>query len=167
MVKIIIFIYGFVLLIPNLYSQSIVTLNQPEYGYQEHCATLKVHFQLGYSYTPTSTEYMHAYIDSSCLDGVDVYTKVFKKLDGGYYVAKDDKIFLEYTEDYTVGTSVNMSYKFYTEYDLQSGTGTAVALNVGNNRRVITFPISPLPGFYILEIENSKKEKRFLRFKIA
>lgn len=116
----------------------------------------------------TNSSFINTIVDFGCapINSPDIYTKVFKELDGGYYVTNNSKIFIEYTEDYTSSPTANLNYKMFKESDLVNIAGTTQSLIVGNNRREIIYTSSTPPGFYILEIENSKKEKRFLRFKI-
>lgn len=175
MFKIIFCIYGFVLLIPNLYSQSIVTLNQPEYGYQEHCASLKVDFQVGYSYTPTGLESMHAYISPSCGNHVQLKSK----LDGGYYNAYTKYIRFQYNEEYEVGEFRILAYNIYDKthtlvggVDLDGNSlvsGSLILQNeIGENKYVLNFGALSLTinEYYTLEVFNDKHEKKVLKFKV-
>lgn len=48
------------------FSQSVITLDQPESGFQKHCATEKIYLLSGYSYIPQGEERMQAQITGTC-----------------------------------------------------------------------------------------------------
>jgi len=161
-----IFLCSMILISALSFGQTTVTLSQLEAGDQDHCASLMVNFQPGYSYTPTGSDMMHAYISTSCYQGIS-YARVQKVVNGGYYLANDDKLYFEYDEDYYYNSSADLTYKIYKESNLQDFLIPIILLEQGDNRRIIdlTTISSMSAGYYILEIENSKKEKRYLRFK--
>ncbi|MBQ20898.1 MAG: hypothetical protein CMD31_09100 [Flavobacteriales bacterium] len=56
------------------FSQSVITLDQPEFGNQTHRATEKIYLQSGYSYVPSGSDKMRAYISSIFNFSVDAST---------------------------------------------------------------------------------------------
>lgn len=89
-----------------------------------------------------------------------------RKLDGVRYQCSDDRINFYYDEEYT-GDNSTLSYNIYSSLDrinpvLDSNSEIEV-LNYGDNRYELN--VSSLDsGAYILEVQNQKQEKFFLRF---
>lgn len=89
-----------------------------------------------------------------------------RSLDGDYYATRNDRLF--FTLDGTYDKVTTMSYAVYN-FSRTLQTSVAIvsassALNTGDNR--FELDISSLSaGYYVLEVENQKKEKLMLRFK--
>lgn len=105
------------------------------------------------------------------LDFVDLKRKV----DGNYYYADSDRIGFRYLEEYAP-LSGNLEYKIlnHKEEDVFANASTPVTppsinrdygdnrlhINLGPHRNILP------AGFYILEVTNDKREKRYLRFRL-
>tara|TARA_R110001592_G_scaffold51347_1_gene157998 strand:- start:472 stop:2196 length:1725 start_codon:yes stop_codon:yes gene_type:complete len=89
--------------------------------------------------------------------------KLKKKLDAGYYLAKDGVLEFQFQEEYLDNT---LNYFVYddTNIDVTSLTSTSSIVKYGDNRYSLN--VSGLStDFYILEVINDKNEKWYLRFK--
>ncbi|MGZ3932874.1 MAG: hypothetical protein ACXVP0_16475, partial [Bacteroidia bacterium] len=94
-----------------------------------------------------------------------VYAVLKRNLDGDYYTTKNNTLL--FTVDGIYNSMTSLNYKVYDyKRALQSVsiTSPVTALNTGDNRYALD--ISSLgAGYYVLEVENQKKEKLMLRFK--
>jgi hypothetical protein len=100
------------------------------------------------------------------------YTELKRKLDGGYYIAANNKVRFKYDEEY-MDVDQQLSFNIYKAATNQivltnaSFTSVLTQVNLGDNRYgydLSTFSLAS--GFYILEVINEKQEKFYLRFKI-
>lgn len=164
------------------YGQSVLILDQPESGEQEHCAGTTISLQPGYSYTPVGSEKMQAYILASCILPTFVPPKgvLDKKLDGGYYLVAGGILKFKYNEEYNINTSNDkLTYGIYDESQTQIlavnenstpiVTGSPlIQVSYGVNQFEIDLGATPATfvagDYYTLEVVNDKKEKWYLRF---
>lgn len=96
-----------------------------------------------------------------------VYSRLKRKLDAGYYLSIDNKVYVEYDEEYDDLDS-ELTYRILvddgTEYYPPSLAPVQI-VKIGDNR--LEFEVDNFPsGFYILEITNEKNETLKLRFKV-
>lgn len=89
------------------------------------------------------------------------WVKLFKKLDGGFYYTIGGKLFVQYTGEYNNGS---MSYRVWDYNRNLDSFGTITTKKYGDNRIIFDFNCVLYNGKYILEIENEKGEKFYLRF---
>lgn len=98
---------------------------------------------------------------------INSYANLSRKLDGGYYTAPGI-LFFRYKEEYIGGL---LSYKItdYAGTEKINGTGFNLHKVYGENEFEIDLCNKGFTdgAFYILEVENDKKERFFLRFKYA
>lgn len=95
-----------------------------------------------------------------------VYTILRKKLDGGYYLAKNKKVYFKYDEEYQDGL---LDYKVYDNAKRQLTTGVSInntGKEYGDNRYELTFASTIPSGYYLLEVISDKNESYFLKFKL-
>ena len=101
-----------------------------------------------------------------------------RKLDGGYSYAIGGKLKFTMDEDYAMDDSKYLPFKIYDKNHLvlessdingviQNGSVSPLPLEFSDNRW--TLDVSTIPGitvgyYYILEVSNSKGDKRYLRF---
>lgn len=159
----------------SFFGQTTVILDQPETGNQNHCATYKIHFLPGYSYTPLTGERMHAYISPDC--GTHVLLK--NTLDGGYYDVYNREIRFQYDEEYETILYKKLAYTIYDKDKNVIGgvdingvslvTGSQLLSNtIGENKFELNlFSLSLTTNeYYTLEVTNDKKEMKALKFKV-
>lgn len=94
------------------------------------------------------------------------YETLKKQLDGGYYTTANNKLFFTLDGEYsnmTLTSGVNYGVYDYNR-NPQSVTISSSTLSNGDNRYQLNIT-SLLPGYYVLEVYNQKKEKLQLRFK--
>ena len=146
------------------YGQTTITLNQLETGTKEHCAISMVHFQPGYSYTPTGVESMYAHTSFYC-ESNHKYANLTKKLDGGYYVFPANMVYFKYHEKYRAG---DLDYKIY-EFKNQvliSSSNLTVSKIYGDNWIALDMCAFNYiqDHYYVLEVIDEKGRKEYLRF---
>ncbi len=98
---------------------------------------------------------------------------VLSKLDGGYYKVSRNRLFFVYDEEYNDLDGL-LSFTIYDADREVVATDADVSLIFKQNRfgrniygfNVQSFSGGLTTGYYILEVVNEKKEKRYLRFKI-
>ena len=91
------------------------------------------------------------------------YAKLLKQLDGSYYTPVNNKLY------FTIDGEYSLMALNYTVYNYQRSPQPGLTLNTnnlanGDNRYEMTITSLAL-GYYVLEVENQKKEKLYLRFK--
>ena len=91
------------------------------------------------------------------------YAVLLKQLDGSYYTPVNNKLYFTIDGEYSAMT-LN-----YTVYNYQRSPQPGLPINVstlanGDNRYELTITTLPV-GYYVLEVENQKREKLFLRFR--
>lgn len=98
-----------------------------------------------------------------------MYVKLQKKLDGGHYVAQNDRIFFRFDEKYK---SSKVTCKVYSdsreviEPELINEQKNQVGAKVTgyNNYEFDLQPYKLKKGFYLLEVRNEKEDKFLLKF---
>ncbi len=96
--------------------------------------------------------------------------EVKNNIDGGFYSLVDNKLHFKYIEQYA---PVQLHYNVYDKKNSIVASNTYGSNIVkpsntasGDNRFTLDFTSSSyLPGYYILEVINSKNEKQYLRFR--
>ncbi|MFN6943662.1 MAG: hypothetical protein ACK4ND_01850 [Cytophagaceae bacterium] len=146
-------------------SSHIITLNHGTVLYEgEYFIVLQDGFHV--TSTGTTSNYFHAYISSP------IYAELKDKLDQSYYLARNGRLFFKYIETYF--PDGNLSYKIYDYQRNQLVPAIppkALKRHVGTNFMdldCMALNLTPNDGinsFYILEVENDKGEKKYLRFK--
>jgi len=98
------------------------------------------------------------------IEQVPSYGLLKKKLDGGYYQAKNNKVYFAYEEEYNNGA---LDYKLFDNNRVQIPTGFNLTRNYGDNRYLLDFTSSPLVSgqYYTLEVTSAKNEIYQLKFK--
>lgn len=103
---------------------------------------------------------------SSTVDVCQMHAKLERTLSGNNYKSFAGKLVFYYQEEYSVGNS-NLTYSVYPMNNritpVLSGSGLSQSLEYGDNRYMLDLS-SISSGTYILEVENAKKEKFYLRF---
>lgn len=92
-----------------------------------------------------------------------VYAKLSRKIEAGYYLPDNDKIYFVFDEPYLPSTA-NVDYFIYSHPRSIISQSTLSVHRGTNYLYVNTSGLSS--GKYILEVRNSKGEKYFLRFKV-
>ena len=109
-----------------------------------------------------------------CAPPETTYAVLSRKLDGGFYLTRDNHLYFSYDEDYI---KHNLEFRIFdysqsvvAAFDEQDYPD--LITNHGNNRYGIQFSTAiggqgiPLPdGTYTFEVTNQKKERFLLRFK--
>jgi hypothetical protein len=98
------------------------------------------------------------------------YAMLKAQLDGGYYRAKNERLYFKYDGEYNSGS---LNYKVYNSSHQVISNGcpfNPIQKIYGDNRYILNFSLSGCTGFstnkmYILEVTNEKNEKFYLRFK--
>ncbi len=98
-----------------------------------------------------------------------MYVKLQRKLDGGHYVAQNDRIYFRFDEKYA---SSKVVCRVYTdqhaliEPELKNKQKQAADAKVTgyNNYEFDLQPYNLKKGFYLLEVENEKGDKFLLKF---
>lgn len=92
------------------------------------------------------------------------YVELHKKLDGSFYAIKNNTLFFTLKGDYS---QMNLKFNVF-DFKRTDVTGSTVinnsSLKNGDNRYALTVT-SLINGYYVLEVNNQKNEKLFLRFK--
>lgn len=114
-----------------------------------------------------NTELLRVRTNLLC-DEINQYAKLLRKPDGGYYTIIDGRVHFKYIEEYQDSDNL-LNYKVYDDLhnDVTSNTGniSPSSINFGDNR--LSLDVSNLStGYYLLEVQNEKKETTYLRFKI-
>jgi hypothetical protein len=96
------------------------------------------------------------------------YSELKKELDGGYtQVLDDDLLRFKFIEEYFTPSNRPLNYKVYDKSNiLVGGLPTGIFVNYGDNRYNLNVATLTTGEFYILEVQNEKNEKWYLRFKI-
>lgn len=103
------------------------------------------------------------------------YAILKRKLDGGYYLMKDNVLRIKYEEEYSITTGSVLSYKLYKfgsngkELFSSNSTGPSAVIKHGPNYLELSFGFGAngiRNGFYILEVTNNKDEKWYLRIQV-
>lgn len=107
------------------------------------------------------------YLFSTVYNFSDQYAMLKRKLDGSYHRV-NEKLMFEYDEDYYQGNQGILQYKIYND-DFEVMQCSEENVVFGDNRIVIDLE-NDCTGMssnntYILEVENDKHEKRYLRFR--
>jgi hypothetical protein len=93
------------------------------------------------------------------------YAVLQSKPDGGYYLTEDKQLKFRFEEEYSVPTGASLTYRVYDKSrnlkTLQNQT-----VSYGDNRYSVDVTSLTSGNFYWLEVENSKSEKWYLRFKV-
>tara|TARA_R110000782_G_scaffold1246_2_gene4937 strand:- start:16250 stop:16783 length:534 start_codon:yes stop_codon:yes gene_type:complete len=157
------------------FGQVIVVVDQPIIGSINYCATSKVLFLPGVSYSPNVGERMQAYISPDC----GSYVLLNQTLDGGYYNASHKEVRFQYDEEYETTLYKKLAYKIYDKdknlvggVDMNSVPLVAgsqlLSNNIGENKfRLNFFSLSlTINEYYTLEVSNDKNEKKVLKFKV-
>lgn len=122
----------------------------------------------------TTTSYSVVYTKNGCssspavstVDVCQMHAKLERILSGNNYKSFAGKLVFYYQEEYSVGNS-NLTYSIYPMNNritpVLSGSGLSQSLEYGDNRYMLDLS-SISSGTYILEVENAKKEKFYLRF---
>ncbi len=106
------------------------------------------------------------------------YSEMKRALDGGYSYAMDGKLKFTMDEPYELDASKYLPFTIYDKHHMVlessdidgvvlNGSVAPLPLNFDDNRWILD--ISSIPGiatgeYYILEVSNSKGDKRYLRF---
>ena len=126
-------------------------------------------------FATASTNTVVTQVITSFSEGIDFalgnvyYGKLVKELDASFYVAEDNQLRFVYEEEYNP-TQTTLKYKIYDEFDnavAVSSQTNGLAVNYGEN--FISLDLGPdgfnlTRSYYILEVENEKQEKWYLRF---
>jgi len=104
-----------------------------------------------------------------CLPTNNIYAILKKELDGGFHITSEGKLFFRYLEEYYPEATKNLTYKIYSPEnfgtsEISSSEVTAGLVKTGDNRYVIDISTLTTGNYYILEVENDKKEKWYLKF---
>ena len=107
------------------------------------------------------------------------YALLHRKLDGGFYQARNGKLAFRFDEEY-LDTDGDLDFTIYDEYTVPVVTSTWLATNnptalpaaiYGDNRYVLNLLTCVMSqygaltnGVYVLEVTNEKNEKWYLRF---
>ncbi|MBO9702040.1 MAG: hypothetical protein J7604_17665 [Sporocytophaga sp.] len=93
------------------------------------------------------------------------YAVLKSKPDGGYYLTENKQLKFRFEEEYSVPTGASLTYRVFDKSrslkTLQNQT-----VSYGDNRYNVDVTSLIAGDFYWLEVENSKNEKWYLRFKI-
>lgn len=95
------------------------------------------------------------------------YVKLLKKLDGSYYKTINERLYVDYIEEYN---SEDIIFNVYDETNTEvvSELDQPKLAPYGDNRLVFNFSNTGeylQDGYYVLEMINAKNEKLYLRFK--
>jgi hypothetical protein len=105
-----------------------------------------------------------------------VYATLKRSLDASYFLVTNGNLRFRYDEDYADKDKV-LSYTIYDAYNnvvvsTKNNTAKLYPVRQGDNRysmNLIACNFTPsgnlTGGFFTLEVENEKKEKRYLRIK--
>ncbi len=96
------------------------------------------------------------------------YIKPQKKIDGAIYLPTGNKFYLNFDELYNTNNSL-LELRVIDESNNEYIQNNLNVVSHGDNRHEIDlsdFSSTISSGYYLLEIVNNKKEKRYLRFKI-
>lgn len=110
----------FLIIASNTFGQAVITLNQPESGNQTHIATEKIHLLSGYSYTPSGTENVRAFIteysiiiNTIPLDTLYSYSLNFQGVNFDFFTGKEEMLATEYIDTtYTAKITVEATDNF-------------------------------------------------------
>jgi hypothetical protein len=95
-----------------------------------------------------------------------VCSPVKRKLDGVRYESADDRIHFCYNEEYDPQNPY-LTYRIFADNNRVvpeiTGTTQAKPVSYGDNRYQVNITAIP-PGTYVLEVENNKEERFYLRF---
>ena len=98
-----------------------------------------------------------------------IYGHLRKKLDGGFYRAVNNMVYLKYLEEYN---SLDFEFNIYDDMNVLVANQNNLSINTyggyGDNRieiGLVGYGANLNPGYYVLEVINDKKEKWYLRFK--
>ncbi|KKP52757.1 MAG: Conserved beta helix fold protein [candidate division TM6 bacterium GW2011_GWF2_33_332] len=106
----------------------------------------------------------------NCFPTNDIYAVLKKELDGGFHLTNSTELFFKYLEEYYPEESKQITYRIYpAKYagtnEMESTYDPIGIVNIGDNRFVIDIQ-GLASGDYILEVENEKSEKWYLKFKV-
>lgn len=115
------------------------------------------------SYTFLSITIVILFYTISAEAYTEVYAKLSRKIESGYYYSDNSKIYFYFDEPYLSSPDTIRYYIYKNPFAIiQTDLLTA---HRGINKYTIN---TSLPsGMYILELRNSKQEKYFLKFKIG
>ena len=96
------------------------------------------------------------------------YASLRRKLDGGYFIARDGVLRFQYEEQYN-DQDGELTYRIRNIYNniVHDDLDESILTNYGDNVLVVDLTCSGAglnSGYYFLEVENEKKEKWLLRF---
>jgi hypothetical protein len=90
------------------------------------------------------------------------YAQLKKRLDGGYYQTITNHIYFRFEEEYSI-LSPTLQYTIYSAHNNQAIPFSSLPVVRGTNEYALN--VSSLSsGYYVLEVNNTKKEKWYLRF---
>ncbi|PKP22871.1 MAG: hypothetical protein CVU05_01930, partial [Bacteroidetes bacterium HGW-Bacteroidetes-21] len=107
----------------------------------------------------------------------DAYAELKRELDGSYCIFVEQSVNVHYFEEYNVEQNDRLNYRIYmldgahltastrTVYQTGSLSYAKEKIKYGNNWLRLSFSTGMTVGMYLLEVENLKKEKFYLRFK--
>jgi hypothetical protein len=96
------------------------------------------------------------------------YIKPKKKIDGAIHLPTNNKLYIAFDEVFNTNNS-SLILKVIDESTNEYVQNNLNVISLGDNRHEVNlndFNSTIVSGYYVLEIENNKKEKRYLRFKI-
>ncbi len=95
-----------------------------------------------------------------------------KKIDGGYYLMKDHILRIKYLEEYNLQSGETLTYTIYKLNSTKSifASTTSIPSSIikyGENYLDINLGFGIITnGYYLLEVQNSKSEKWYLKIKV-
>ena len=108
-------------------------------------------------------------ISSFCYTEKCSYHVLNKTLDGGYARSLNGKIRFKYDEEYYLaGDDTHLTYSvcYYQGYPTSGPSLETDIVKYGDNRFILSTDGLASNAIYVLEVTNSKNEKRYLKFKV-